>query len=250
MSRRRSNRPAIVVLGSRQFLRNIRRYLRGRSEKIINLQTLEIRASSPKKLLSSVIKLRQKDWLLFMSKNAVKYFFMANPKSVNLIPRLAAVGEETAKAVKKYFRKVDFVPREFNAENLAMNLPDIRQRRVCVIGAKKGKNIVPILKKMGARAEKISIYDSRAINKINKKIIETFNIHDIKAVLFPSPLSLRSFVSQMGDDEGLKVLKSLLTVAIGKSTSLALKKAGATRVVIAKPNTALGMATMLKNKLK
>ena len=91
---------------------------------IIEFPTIEIvPPESYDELDMSIDKIETYDWLIFTSRNGVKYFFkryfekerdIRDLKGINI----CAIGIKTAQEIKQYGLKVDLIPDEFRAEGL------------------------------------------------------------------------------------------------------------------------------------
>lgn len=72
---------------------------------------------------ASIDKIDIYNWLIFTSRNGVKYFFrrfFERDKDIRELKgiKICAIGTKTAEEIKKYGIKVDLIPRDFRAEGL------------------------------------------------------------------------------------------------------------------------------------
>ncbi len=91
---------------------------------IIEFPTIEIvPPESYDELDESIDKIGTYDWLIFTSRNGVKYFFkrfFEKDRDIRDLKgtKICAIGTKTAKEIKKYGIKTDLIPDEFRAEGL------------------------------------------------------------------------------------------------------------------------------------
>ncbi|HEY4479576.1 MAG TPA: uroporphyrinogen-III synthase [Candidatus Paceibacterota bacterium] len=237
----RRNKDIVVLTGSDEFIAKLKPLLSLKKKSILKLTTI---VSAPLNIKKSTAKgilgLEKTDWIVFSSKNAVRFFIKNVSHSTK--SKIAAVGGETAKLTIRLFGRVDFVPLAFNMRELSHTVPGVKGRRILLFGAKNGRNAVLQLRKRGAIALNIELYSVK-LEKTSNKELRALSSR-IKAVLFASPSSVRSFVFQSG---GYKyahdILHNAAAFALGPSTGKALKKIGAKRIITTHQSTARGMAT-------
>ena len=63
---------------------------------VIPFPTLQFVPLGGEELAAAFHHLSTYDWLLFTSRNAVKFFFAAGEESLSALPRIAAIGSATA----------------------------------------------------------------------------------------------------------------------------------------------------------
>ena len=91
---------------------------------IIEFPTIEIvPPESYTELDESIDKIGTYDWLIFTSRNGVKYFFkrfFEKDRDIRDLKgiKICAIGTKTAEEIKKYGIKTDLIPDEFRAEGL------------------------------------------------------------------------------------------------------------------------------------
>jgi uroporphyrinogen III methyltransferase/synthase len=91
---------------------------------IIEFPTIEIvPPESYDELDKSIYKIKTYDWLIFTSRNGVKYFFkrfFEKDRDIRDLKglKICAIGTKTAEEIKKYGIKTDLIPDEFRAEGL------------------------------------------------------------------------------------------------------------------------------------
>ena len=106
---------------------------------------------------SKLEQLRQANWLIFISPNAVDYYPGVIPKQA----RLAVVGEATAQTLKAYNYSVDLIPVSYSSDGLlqAISAYTMQNQRVVIV---KGEGGQPKLHKrideFGAQAAEVAVY--------------------------------------------------------------------------------------------
>src|SRR5258708_1842544 len=104
------------------------------------------------------------DWVLFTSAKGVSYF-MKVYESLGIDIRvlqqkkIAVVGSKTAEKVKEYGLQIDFMPTKYTTEQLALEMSDIKNKKILVVRADIGsKEFISGLFNKGAQVTDIPIY--------------------------------------------------------------------------------------------
>ena len=85
-------------------------------------------------LLDRAVKnVMQYDWVVFSSANGVKYFWQRLDDCTMRLPRIAAVGQKTAQALRQNGLRVDAVPNEYLASHIAHALGDVRGQKILLV---------------------------------------------------------------------------------------------------------------------
>lgn len=105
------------------------------------------------------------DWLIFVSANAVRFALAAGGWHVstsNTRPRLAAVGEATAKALENAGMRVDLIPKpQFNSESLLASpeLAHVAGQRILIVRGVGGReHLAEVLQERGAKTAYAELY--------------------------------------------------------------------------------------------
>lgn len=109
------------------------------------------------------------DWLIFTSANGVRVFFdrlRSTQADIRVFhrARVAAIGPQTARALRDYGIQIDVVPAEFTAEGLLAEFGDttFAGQRILLPRAGGARDVLPIeLRRRGAEVEEITTYESR-----------------------------------------------------------------------------------------
>jgi uroporphyrinogen-III synthase len=189
------------------------------------------------------------DWLLFTSANAVGAFhqrllllqdWAPNPhsegaKAVNRssepqgLPRIAAIGPATAKAVQSIGLTVDLVPPQFIAESLAdALLAQAQNSRMLLIRAAEARDILPeVLTAAGAHVTIAEAYRNQIPPESIPALQALFASPDTypDAVTFTSASTARNFIALL-EAANLTLPDLIIRASIGPITSQTLRDLG------------------------
>lgn len=193
----------------------------------IEIPTIEIK---PKP--SNLIKLNLKDinsyeWLVFTSVNGVEIFFNEFIKSHTDIRKLgdlkiAVIGSETGRAVKKLNLKVDLTPNVFTAEGLLSSFKKLKvnKSKIFIPRASIARDtLVEGLKKTGNTVKELKIYDTVLPSNQDKKDIQAkMNGVEIDFITFTSSSTVDNFFKYITPKKA-KLSRKTKFVAIGPITA-------------------------------
>ncbi|MDG0842658.1 uroporphyrinogen-III synthase [Staphylococcus equorum] len=132
------------------------------------------------------------DWLIFSSKNAVKYF---RPYLSKLnIQNIAVIGEKTADYCKSLGLEVSFCPTDFSQEGFLEEFEAIKGSRILLPSSAAARILLQNgLKKRGYLVRKIDLYEpvphTVNINEVLNLIVE----NKVDAITFASSSAVRYF---------------------------------------------------------
>lgn len=217
---------------------------------IIEFPTIEIvPPKSYAELDESIDKIKAYDWLIFTSRNGVKYFFkrfFEKDRDIRDLSgiKICVIGTNTAKEVKKYGLKVDLVPDEFRAEGLieafthtqpplskggiegGVYSPLLKGMRFLLPRAEKAREIFPDqVRELGGEIDVPVAYRTIKPEFRGKRLRRFLKEGRISIATFTSAATFNNFKEIMGNDaEGL--LKGVPIAVIGPVTAKAVEKAG------------------------
>ncbi len=163
-------------------------------------------------------------WIVFTSRNGVRFFFKEYNKSDIDIRKtakikFAAVGSGTAQELKKYGIHADFVPSSYNVETLAKELAPI---------IKKGEKALIPRSSMGSRllteafaAKNIAYKEVHTYNVKGKLTDEVGRMDELGCVFFASESGVRAFFALI-KKEGISPPDGAGLVCMGEPTKRAL----------------------------
>lgn len=165
------------------------------------------------------------DWLVFTSASGAKYFGIRIKALARRLPwvgrpRVAAVGQQTAKALVELGIKPDFVPSSYTTRVLAEELPADSGARILLLRADiADRRLAKRLIERGFGVEDTAIYRTLpGAGPIPR-------VADANLIVFASPSAVTGFCALVPQDD-LRVLKRLRAVCIGPVTALAAREKG------------------------
>ncbi len=148
---------------------------------------------------------------------------------------VACTGESTAKALEEMVgRECDLVPETYSGECVAEEIKDeVGDKLVMLLRSDSGDDkIVKILENAGAYVVDAAVYGMipAPVGPMHEELMQKIASGTINAMIFSSPMTVRTLYTQMSDKFGKNQADSYLNevykVAIGKPTSEAMEKLG------------------------
>jgi len=191
------------------------------------------------------------DWLIFTSRNGVKYFFrrfFEKDRDIRDLKgiRICSVGAKTAAEVKKFGLKVDIVPDEFRAEGLIDTFEKLGSRRVAggsmeghlspgaPLGglkflfprAEKAREIFPEkVRELGGEMDVPVAYRTIKPESHGKRLRRFLREGRITIATFTSAATFENFREIVGRDAE-ELLRNVAIAVIGPVTAKAVESAG------------------------
>ncbi len=176
-------------------------------------------------------RVRQFDWIVFSSVNAVDAFIerlLASPLDLRALSgvKLCAVGPSTRARLERYGLKVDLLPAESRAEAVVAAMS--RERvvwglRVCLPRADIGRDVIADeLRKEGADVTEAVAYRTVTVDVGGEGEPDIYRMlldRRIDVVTFTSPSAVRSFVKALGAEPAADLLRTTLVASIGPVTA-------------------------------
>ena len=140
----------IVVTRTREQAGELSKALRDLGADVIELPTIRIEGPPDRHEFAELVThAHEYDWLVFTSPNGVERFFDAffasfeDARSLGN-PRIAAIGEGTAKKIREYRFAVDLIPERFVAEGLidAFKKEDIENLTMLWVKAAETRDVI------------------------------------------------------------------------------------------------------------
>ena len=200
----------------------------------IEIPTIEIKPRP-----SNLAKLGLKDinsyeWLVFTSVNGVEIFFNEFIKIHKDIRKLgnlkiAVIGSETGRALKRLNLKVDLTPTVFTAEGLLDSFEKLRinNSKILIPRASMARDtLVQGLKKIGNNVKEVKIYDTVIPTNQDKKDIQAkINGVNIDFITFTSSSTVDNFFKYTTPKK-VRLNSKTRFVAIGPITAKRLSRYG------------------------
>ncbi|MEO6922649.1 MAG: uroporphyrinogen-III synthase, partial [Bryocella sp.] len=188
--------------------------------------TIEIVPPVSFESLDAVVgKLDRFEWVVFTSANAVEVFAARCSRRVGL-PKVAAIGAATARALVAAGFVVELVPEVAVAESLAEALVAVGAKRVAIVRAEVARDVlVARLEEAGAQVE-IGVAYRNVVPKGSADRLRLFATEGWPAaVTFTSASTVRNLVALLAE-AGVVLPEGVKRVSIGPVTSAAMRELG------------------------
>jgi uroporphyrinogen III methyltransferase / synthase len=227
----------IVVTRSREQASELTRRLSELGANVIEEPTIELTPAADQSAVDAVLRdMSGFDWIIFTSPAGVTH---AKRRLIELgldvrafgPAKLAAVGEETAKAIREQLSlKVDLCPQQFVAEALADALQkndDITRKRFLLLRADIARPILAQRLRQGgaAKVADVAIYQTRPVATLSESVASALAAGQVHWITFTSSSTVTNFLAQLGADFEAK-LSQIRLASIGPITSQTLRAAG------------------------
>lgn len=183
------------------------------------------------------------DWLVFTSRNGVKFFFrryFERDRDIRDLHgvRICAIGTKTAEEVRKYGIRLDLIPHEYRAEGLidaflkekgAKNEGSgqlLKDMRFLLPRAEKAREVFPDkVRELGGTIDVPAAYRTVKPEAHGKRLRRFLREGRISVATFTSAATFDNFREIMGNDAD-ELLKGVAIAVIGPVTAGAVEKAG------------------------
>lgn len=182
------------------------------------------------------------DWVVLTSRHAVSSLLKDLPVPGGRRPKISAVGESTAAAVRHAGWPLDFVASGKGGAALAEEMMEQEELSGAAVlypcSNLAGDEVMKRFHDAGAEVTSVEAYRTLPPDGADEKVQQTLGeVLDgrIDIAVFASPSAARHFRELVNRED---ILQNLTAVSIGKTTAAELKAQGATRVIEAQnPNT-------------
>jgi uroporphyrinogen III methyltransferase/synthase len=239
----------IVVTRTREQAGELSKALRDLGADVVELPTIRIEHPEDKVGFAELVThAHEYDWLVFTSPNGVERFFDAffasydDARSLGN-PRIAAIGNGTAKKIHDYRFAVDLLPERFVAEGLidAFKKDSIENQTILWVRAAESRDVIyDGLTALGAIVDECIAY--RTVPETNDPTgaIARLAEHGADLITFTSGSTVDHFF-----DLGLAWPDGCVAGSIGPVTSAALAKRGHPPAFEAKPHDIPGLTAAI-----
>ena len=170
------------------------------------------------------------DWVVFTSPSGVRIFFehMLETRDIRSLAgvRVAAIGQGTEKALRKFGLRADFLPTVYDAETLGAELAKecAPGARILIPRAAMGNPalVENLAEGEGLRIDEVPLYDTRYAASRTLDLREIVDSGEVDFAVFTSASTVRGFALSAGDVDFTKVR----AVCIGKQTEAEAAKLG------------------------
>lgn len=214
-----------------------------------------IRIESPEDMAPAVraaMNLSQYKWVIFTSANGVDRFFQllhANGKDARAFGsvRIAAIGPETAMALKKEGLSADLVPREFRAEAILEMLEQqvAPGERVLLARALEAREVLPDeLRKKGVTVDVVPVYRTVTGEADGGELLKQLQTGAVDLVTFTSSSTVTNLLEILGPD-GVDALRKVTIACIGPVTADTCREVGLEPSMTATEYTIKGLTDII-----
>jgi uroporphyrinogen-III synthase len=219
----------VVNTRSREQAKELTDLLAARGATVIEFPTIRIAPMENREAVQSAVKIvATYDWIVFTSVNAVEYF-IAQAWECGLSAfdfesaKICAVGAATADRIRTRGIRVDVVPRQFTAQNLAAAIREwgeLHGKRVLVPCGDQARPILPKeLRAAGALVDELVVYRNVPETPGEEEIRKLFEPQSPDAVLFTSPTTAANFSDILGPERMRRLAGKSIFVSIGPATT-------------------------------
>ena len=179
------------------------------------------------------------DWIVLTSARGVKALATLPPR-----PRFAAVGPETARALRARGVEPSHVPGRADGSDLGDTLPDVDGRRIALVRASAaGEDLPDRLRRRGANVEEVTAYRTVEGPAASAATLQAALADpELRAVVFASGSAVRGFLRLGGS-------KRLPAITIGPRTTSSARGRGFTVIAQAEAQSVSGLADAVVHAL-
>ena len=202
-------------------------------------------------------------WLIFTSRNGVKYFlrrFFDKDRDIRDLKgiNICTIGNRTAREIKKYGLKVDLIPEKFRAEGLIEAITKMQKKKrkskiQSASGGRKSKilkgvrfllpraevarEVFPdMVRKLGGEIDVPVVYRTIKPESHGKRLRRFLREGKFTVATFTSAATFDNFKEIIGDDVD-KLLKGVAIAVIGPVTAKAIEKTGLRVAIMPREST-------------
>ena len=191
----------------------------------------------------------QYHWVIFTSVNAVEiYYERLRDKGLDSRAfshsKICAVGTKTVESLERIGINPDFTPSQSSGRGIALEIYDIRDKKVLLPRAKIATEELPeTLKERGAIVDNLLLYDTVKVLSKDSQLIENDLVEgSIDMVTFTSSSTVRNFVEVFAKIQTAGLLKNTMVGVIGPTTAETAKNYGVKVDVVADKATIQSLA--------
>ena len=238
----------ILITRARGQAPEFQRLLEGAGAQVLHLPTIEIRPRPDAELDRAVEGLKNCDWLMFTSANAVEIFMdraqalgrLSAPKGDSPLPKICTIGPATADKVKSYGYTADLVPELYQAEGALKDFLDfnggrVEGLRILLPRASRGRELLPqTLREQGAEVNLIAVYDTVVPEESRAKLAHLLKSQPPDLITFTSSSTVSNFATLA---EKVEDVQQFRCAVIGPITAATARRQGLKIVVQAEKSS-------------
>jgi len=204
----------------------------------------------------SIKMLSNYDWLVFTSRNGVRFFSermaaVGEPAGRLREVKVAAIGSATAAALESLGRSPDLVPQEFLSEEIVYGLGEVEGKRILLPRADIASRRLPEqLRKQGASVEEVVAYRTVVPEDLSLDRLLLVLKQGVDVVAFTSPSTVQN-LAHVANADGLgALLKGVKVACIGPVTADAAKALGVHVSIVASNHTIGDLVEAIVNEIR
>lgn len=181
-------------------------------------------------------------WLVFTSKNGVKFFFSAKP--VSTTAKIAALGSATADELKKHGSTATFTGSGATGSAFANELLSVIQpneKVLMVLGSLAPDMIADRLRTI-AHVDRIDVYATTMPDLIDSQTLAKVKAGQYDALAVSSPSAIKNLATALGNNAS-----PIKAICIGETTSAAMRELGIEPLATATEQSYKGLAEAVIN---
>lgn len=218
----------IVVTRAAEQASELSQRLRELGANPIEFPTIEVIPPAEWSALDHCLrKLEEYDWIVFTSRNAVRFFverLFAQGFDLRHLkgPSICAIGPRTAEGVEALKVRVDYVPREYRAEAIVEGLKkeNLQGKRILIPRSGMARDLLPDeLKKAGAIVDVVEAYRTVIPQKDPGDLMDRLRSGKVDAITFTSSSTVKNFVEGIGPQATQALLRGIVVASIGPITA-------------------------------
>ena len=195
------------------------------------------------------------DWAIFTSANGVRAFW-EHVDTAGLDARafvgtqLAAIGPETAEALRTCGLRADVLPEQFLAESLLTAMSDLHLdgNRILLARAGNARDMLPTtLRARGARVDDLALYIAQRPDTPDADVVARLEAGEIDIATFTASSTVRGCLALLDGRTGL--FRNVLVACIGPITAQTARDAGLQVDVVAEQHTIPGLVQALRTHI-
>ena len=247
----------IVVTRARAQASALTRQLEAAGARVIEAPAIKIIPPEDYTPLDKAIEnIKTYKWLILTSANGVTAFFNRldnaglDSRSLSDI-KIAAIGSETAKALKNYGISADLVPPAFKAEELAETLSAEVQvgDKILLARAKVAREVLPeSLRALGASVDVVTAYETVTALDNKEELLTALQNGEVDLVTFTSSSTVTNLLASLGDQREL--INNIPAAAIGPVTAETCRQNNLEPDIIAETFTIAGLTDAIQRYYK
>ena len=210
--------------------------LKQKGATVLHCPTIEIIPRENRENIEILKNLKKYDWVIFMSQNAVFYFFeqLKKQKISKMTFRgchLAAIGKTTREYLKQHKLRVNFTPSIYQSEELVKAFKGkVQNKKILIVSSLNSRVLLPTeLRKNGAEVDILALYETVIPLGNSKVLLKYLSEERIDAVTFTSPSTVENFLTMVNPERAREMQRHLemLTIAtLGDVTAQAVEDKG------------------------